>query len=519
VRRLVAITVVLALALTGLTAASGVARAAQYTNPVLPGQQPDPTVARDGSTYYLSVTSRAWAPIFPMYRSTDLVNWKPIGGALQHPPAWAAPPFWAPELVDLGGQKLLYYAARLRGIRGLPCIGVATATSTGGPYRDSGEPLVCPPDGAIDPFVSTDENGTPFLIYRRFGGDGGIWAQQLTPDGRSVVGDEVLLLATQIDDEGVVEGPAVTRRDGVYYLFFAARDCCKPPCDYVEEVARSTSLFGPYTRDPQLALGSTPALRCPGHGTLVDDLLGGSWFLHHAVLRDDPANARRSTVLDPVTWQADGWPSIGSAGLPVVTGEGPPGFTAQQQAPLAPNLHAARLDLLWQWPWGLRPRVTQRDGAIVLRGSSRGAVLARQVAPVDVTMQVRVTPHACAAGLAGFEGAEDAGEAIGAEVTSAGRVRVWRGTTGAGAGRTIALSSRVRGPAAAARAAARAPRTLRMTIRDGQKVRFALKSGSRWVNVGSWVTTPANRGLIQLGMTCRGTGSSSARFDSLKIAR
>jgi beta-xylosidase len=509
-RRAVVIITAVAVAIVGLALTSGAARAADYRNPVLPGQQPDPTVVRDGDAYYLSVTSRAWAPIFPMYRSTDLVNWRAIGGALRKPPAWAEPPFWAPEFARLGGQPLLYYAARARGLRGLPCIGLAVGATAGGPYRDSGQPLVCPPDGAIDPFVASDANGTPFLIYRRFGGDGGIWAQQLTPDGGSVIGDEVLLMGTQPDDEGVVEGPAVTARDGTYYLFFAARDCCRPPCDYVEQVARSSSLLGPYTRDPQLALASTPALRCPGHGSFVKDPFGGEWFLHHAVQENDPVNARRATVLDPVTWQADGWPQIGAGGLPVVTSAGPPGFRRQARPPLMPSLRGGRLDASWEWPWDLPARASVQRGGIVLRGAARGAVLARQVAPVDVTMQARVAPHRCVAGIAGFEGAENVGEAIGAELTSAGRVRVWRGLASEGAGRTVAQS-----PVLAGRASS--PRTLRVTVRGSQKLRFAVKSGSRWVNVGGWVVTPVNRRVIRLGMTCRGPGTSSARFDRLTI--
>jgi hypothetical protein len=89
-------------------------------------------------------------------------------------------------------------------------------------------------------------------------------------------------------------------------------------------------------------------------------------------------------------------------------------------------------------------------------------------------------------------------------------VRVWRGLASEGAGRTVAQS-----PVLAGRASS--PRTLRVTVRGSQKLRFAVKSGSRWVNVGGWVVTPVNRRVIRLGMTCRGPASSSARFDRLTI--
>lgn len=55
--------------------ASIVAVAHAYTNPILPGFNPDPSIIQDGDDYWLVVSSFEYFPGLPIYHSTDLVNW------------------------------------------------------------------------------------------------------------------------------------------------------------------------------------------------------------------------------------------------------------------------------------------------------------------------------------------------------------------------------------------------------------------------------------------------------------
>jgi xylan 1,4-beta-xylosidase len=49
-----------------------------FTNPVIRGDVPDPSVIRIENTYYATGTSSEWAPFYPMFTSKDLVNWKQV---------------------------------------------------------------------------------------------------------------------------------------------------------------------------------------------------------------------------------------------------------------------------------------------------------------------------------------------------------------------------------------------------------------------------------------------------------
>src|SRR5215203_1061890 len=62
---------------------------AVYTNPVLAGDYPDPSVIRVGKDYYATATSSEWSPEFPVLHSRDLVNWNLAGVVFPKRPDWS----------------------------------------------------------------------------------------------------------------------------------------------------------------------------------------------------------------------------------------------------------------------------------------------------------------------------------------------------------------------------------------------------------------------------------------------
>ena len=68
-------------------------------NPVLPGDRPDPTVIEINGEYWAAATSNEWSPLFPIFKSKDLVNWELVNYVFPDgAPDWALNNFWAPEL-------------------------------------------------------------------------------------------------------------------------------------------------------------------------------------------------------------------------------------------------------------------------------------------------------------------------------------------------------------------------------------------------------------------------------------
>ena len=120
---------------------------ATYSNPVLPGDYPDPSVIRVGDTFWATATTSQWAPLFPLMKSADLVNWTRAGAVFQDPPAWSAGSYWAPEIAQDRGRFFVYYTARRK--NGPLCVAVASARQPQGPYTDHG-PMMCQDAGSID---------------------------------------------------------------------------------------------------------------------------------------------------------------------------------------------------------------------------------------------------------------------------------------------------------------------------------------------------------------------------------
>jgi len=56
-----------------------------FTNPVLPGFHPDPSICRVGDDFYLVTSSFEYSPGLPLFTSRDLVSWRQIGHCLTRP--------------------------------------------------------------------------------------------------------------------------------------------------------------------------------------------------------------------------------------------------------------------------------------------------------------------------------------------------------------------------------------------------------------------------------------------------
>jgi len=335
--------------------------------------------------------------MMPIYRSDDLVHWDFVADAFSaRPPGLADSDsgLWAPEPAYLNGRYYLYFTVTNVADAHSPepaCasdsgIGVAVADSPAGPWRAREVPVVAPRRAGpgcnfrwtYDPKV-VSEGGRHWLYYGSYGG--GIWVQSLREDGMAVEGQPV-----KVGADERYEGAEVIRRDGWWYLFASATNCCNGPLTgYAVFVGRARTPAGPFLdrlgQDMALGrAGGTPLLMQNGnrwvgvgHNTVFTDAAGQWWTIYHGVDLGEPFFSardkltRRLALLDRIDW-IDGWPVAGGGQAPsdaplpapAVLADAPPLPPPQQQAapervrPMwSDTLRGPRLERRWSW---LRPR-------------------------------------------------------------------------------------------------------------------------------------------------------------------
>jgi hypothetical protein len=108
-----------------------------------------------------------------------------------------------------------------------------------------------------------------------------IFAQQLAPDGSSLIGERVPVLENDQAWEGhLIEGPWVTFQRGRYWMIYAGNDFTNPA--YGIGVAVADHLLGPYVKQAKPLLRSTAEWLAPGHASVAPGLDGQPQLFFHA---------------------------------------------------------------------------------------------------------------------------------------------------------------------------------------------------------------------------------------------
>lgn len=335
-----------------------------YKNPVLFADYSDPDVIRVGDDFYLTASSFNCVPGLPILHSRDLVNWQIIGHAIQEMP----PEFdqvqhgngiWAPSLRYHDGHFWIFVGDPDRGIL------MTRSKHPAGPW----EPLhmVKAGKGLIDPCPLWDDDGKAYLAHAyaksRAGKNSIIVAQEMTPDGRSTIGEEKIVIDGREGVHPTIEGPKFYKRDGWYYIF--------APAGGVEFgwqiVARAKDIFGPYETKRVLEQGSTN-INGPHQGAWVELKNGEDWFVHFQEL----GAYGRLVHLNPMSWD-EGWPTMGvdfdgnGVGEPVSQHKKP--AVGKQHSAAAPQASDdfSNADIALQWQWQGNPQddwasLTERPG-------------------------------------------------------------------------------------------------------------------------------------------------------------
>ncbi len=261
-----------------------------FTNPVANGA--DPFVLYDEGTYYLYATNDG-SNGYIAYTSTDLVNWHAAGYVLRDedvnlvtPGSYAG--LWAPEVLRDGDTYYLVYTAQEH-------IGIATAESPLGPFRDKTGPLF--EAKAIDGHFFRDDDGRLYLYFVSTGawnyngytttGGNNIWGGEFDLATCTFVEAPKLLIRWGAGEWNVNEGPEMLKHNGTYHLTYSKYGYGSPSYSVCD--ATSSSPLGTFEKQGTVLITADPNRTDPdnnlygtAHHCFVEGPDGRLMIVYHA---------------------------------------------------------------------------------------------------------------------------------------------------------------------------------------------------------------------------------------------
>jgi arabinan endo-1,5-alpha-L-arabinosidase len=259
--------------------------------------------------------------------SKDLTNWVEGPRVFHTLPAWSTNvaagfdgKFWAPDVIKLNGQFLLYYSVSSWGKRE-SAIGLVTS-----PTLNPGSPEYCWTDrgivvsttsqndhNAIDPSVMLDRDGRMWMAFGSYWTGIKLIELDATTGLRIATNSPMYSLAWNES----IEAANLYRRGDYYYLWVNWGQCCRGTnSTYEIRIGRSEKITGPYLdragndmmqRGGDLFLASAGRRIGPGHAGIVT--VGKQDFFSYHYYNAE-RRGRPHLEIVPLNWNADSWPEI-----------------------------------------------------------------------------------------------------------------------------------------------------------------------------------------------------------------
>src|SRR5574344_566302 len=191
-----------------------------FTNPVIPGDHPDPTLTKVGEDFYTAGSSFNPTPI--IYHSTDLVHWrviaKPVSASWEQYGDRNGQGCWGGHLIQYDGMFWYFFS------RG-GSMYFAKSKKIEGPWETPVK--IKEPTGALpytmgyDNSVFVDDNGKWYLVVKNGQANNGI--VELNKEGQptGVVYNLKWLNPRPKFPFSWAEGPVMWKENGFYYYSFA----------------------------------------------------------------------------------------------------------------------------------------------------------------------------------------------------------------------------------------------------------------------------------------------------------
>lgn len=299
-----------------------------FSNPILAGFYPDPSICRVGRDYYLVNSTFSYFPGISVFHSRNLVDWNLIGYVMDRA-----------EQLDLSGLGVSrgIFAPAIRYNKGLFYVTctlvdkggnfVVTSKTPEGPWSN---PVWLPRINGIDPSLFFDEDGKAYVLYNSiapdnkplYDGHRTIRMCEFDIDNLKMIGEEHILIngGTGLNKKPIwIEGPHIFRKDSFYYLVAAEGGTGD---QHSEVVFRSSKIDGPYVSyetnpiltQRHLNPKREHAITSTGHADFVQTETGEWWAVFlgcrpYPPFEEGYYNTGRETFLAPVKWER-GWPVI-----------------------------------------------------------------------------------------------------------------------------------------------------------------------------------------------------------------
>jgi len=279
-----------------------------FTNPVIAGMHPDPSVCRVGDDYFMACSSFEYFPGVPIFHSRDLVHWEQVANALDRETQLRLPAA-TPSSGGVYAPTLRHHDDRFWLITSIIAPGGGTMLfHTKDPAGGWSDPVTIPEITGIDPDLAWDEKGRCWCTFA------GIAQVRIDPaTGRCYGRPRRLWSGTP--GAKAPEAPHLYRIGEVWYLLIAEGGTER---GHAVSVARGPAPDGPFEPCPANPIlshrGTDRPIQNTGHADLVE-AVDGSWWMVFLAVRPGGGTPGwhglgRETCLAPVTW-VDGWPVVG----------------------------------------------------------------------------------------------------------------------------------------------------------------------------------------------------------------
>jgi len=296
-----------------------------YKNPILSGFYPDPSICRVGKDFYLVTSTFAYFPGIPIFHSTDLVNWKQIGNAIDRSGQLCydghqiSQGLFAPAIREHNG--IFYILCTLIKNGGNFVI---TANTPEGPWSD---PVWLEGADGIDPSIFFDDDGKAWYCGTHSAPEGEAYPgnfeiyiiemdiKKIAEGKNPLLGESTGIWRGALLGTAWPEGPHIYKINGDYFLLHAEGGT---GLDHAVCIAKAKDIHGPWEgkkSNPVVThrhLGKRAKIINVGHADLIDDVKG-NWHMVLLASRqfEGVCPLGRETFLVPVVWE-NGWPFIGT---------------------------------------------------------------------------------------------------------------------------------------------------------------------------------------------------------------